>query len=191
MVSITNSAQWNKPELANERRTTELNLGSKVGKPTLSLQNGSAVTLTLFILLILSLIASCWSAVWLCQRKWTTQQFSDVNVVAPQIAGAVAVTFGLFVSFAASDVLQRSRELRLSSEREASVGRSILKFSESLGPSANLIRRATIEYLQAAITLDRIGWRLRTIANLRRRYLRIHSCKTLHNSQFKVSRQML
>src|SRR5579884_3580142 len=76
------------------------------------------------------------------------------SISAPTM-GTVAVLFGLFVTFGSSDVVQRSRELRLAVQREANVARSILRFCESVGPSATELREATIEYLQAATTRDR------------------------------------
>jgi hypothetical protein len=81
--------------------------------------------------------------------------FNLSEAVSAPTMGTVAVLFGLFVTFGSSDGVQRSRELRLAVQREANVARSILRFCESVGPSATELREATIEYLQAATTRDR------------------------------------
>jgi hypothetical protein len=65
--------------------------------------------------------------------------------------------FALFVAFGASEMSQRSRDLRLAVQKEVSVARSIFKFAESVGPPAAPVRQAMIEYLQAITTLEQ-GW---------------------------------
>jgi hypothetical protein len=65
--------------------------------------------------------------------------------------------FSLFLAFSASDIYQRSRDLNLAVQREVSVARAIFKFSEALGSTAEPVRDALIEYLQAVTTLEE-GW---------------------------------
>jgi ABC-type multidrug transport system fused ATPase/permease subunit len=79
------------------------------------------------------------------------------DTINPPFVSAVAVIFGLFVTLGASDVVQRSRELGLSSQKEANTARSLFKLAESIGPSADPVRQSLIEYLQAATTTE-LNW---------------------------------
>ena len=78
-------------------------------------------------------------------------------------ASTVAVMFSLFLAFSTSDIFQRSRELNLAVQKEVSVARSIFKFSEGVGETANPVRQALVEYLQAVTTLEE-GWLERSSA---------------------------
>ena len=80
--------------------------------------------------------------------------FSSSDAVAPPTAATVSIIFALFVAFGTSEVTQRSRELRLAVLKEISVARSVFKFSESVGASANPLRQSLIEYLQAVTTVE-------------------------------------
>lgn len=78
--------------------------------------------------------------------------FAGGDVVVAPLTGTVAIIFGFFVGFGGADMRERSRELRLVSQREANEARSILKFAEGAGVLAEPLRQALIEYLQAATT---------------------------------------
>jgi hypothetical protein len=79
------------------------------------------------------------------------------DIVNTPFIGAVAVLFGLFVTFGASDVVQRSRELNLAAQKEANTARALLRLTESIGPTADPVRQSLIEYLQAATTTE-LDW---------------------------------
>jgi len=80
---------------------------------------------------------------------------SGTNAVVPPFIAVVAVIFALFAAANASDIWGRSRALRLTTEREVTTARSIVKFTENVGREANLLRRALYDYLDAATTIER------------------------------------
>ena len=108
---------------------------------------------TCLALLLLGAAAS-----WLLLRtRLIRERFIAADSINPPFVSAVAVIFGLFVTLGASDVVQRSRELSLASQKEANTGRSLLRLTQSIGPSADPVRQSLIEYLQAATTIE-LNW---------------------------------
>jgi hypothetical protein len=104
--------------------------------------------------LLFALIVLVISGFWWTFSLGSGRMFSAADAISAPTMGTVALVFGLFVTFSTSDANQRSRELRLSAQKEASVARSILSFCDSIGTPAGLLREAVVEYLQAATTSE-------------------------------------
>jgi hypothetical protein len=90
-----------------------------------------------------------------CYLRPVRAVLSGTNAVVPPFIAVVAVIFGLFAAANASDIWGRSRALRITTEREVTTARSIVKFTENVGAEANLLRRALYDYLDAATTTER------------------------------------
>jgi ABC-type multidrug transport system fused ATPase/permease subunit len=103
---------------------------------------------------LVALICSGFLCVRVVDFSFVVKRLTALDVVVPPTAATISIMFGLFVAFGASDVMQRSRELRLAVQKEINVTRAIFKFAESVGASANPVRQALIEYLQAVTTLE-------------------------------------
>lgn len=88
-------------------------------------------------------------SVGICSLPFVSRRLKAGSHVESATFGTISVIFALFVAFGASEGTQRSRDLRLSVQKEVSLARSIFKFAEGVGPSANLVRQSLIEYLQA------------------------------------------
>jgi len=112
------------------------------------------MTPTLFALFLVILIGAAFLCARIVELPFVVRRLSAIDVVAPPTAGTIAIMFALFVAFGTSDVMQRSHELRLSVQKEINVARSIFKFADSVGPSADPVRQALIEYLQAVTALE-------------------------------------
>jgi hypothetical protein len=91
----------------------------------------------------------------ICYSPPVRAALSGVNAVVPPFIAVVAVIFALFAAANASDIWGRARALRLTTEREVTTARSIVKFTENVGKEANLLRRALYDYLDAATTIER------------------------------------
>jgi arginine exporter protein ArgO len=78
----------------------------------------------------------------------------EVVTLVPTVA-VVGALFGLFMGFNLYDISQRAGGLRLAIEREVSAARSILNFASGVGPTADPLRNAVIEYLQIVTTTER------------------------------------
>lgn len=91
----------------------------------------------------------------ICYLRPVRALLSGTNAVVPPFIAVVAVIFGLFAAANASDIWGRSRALRITTEREVTTARSIVKFTENVGSEANLLRRALYDYLDAAISTER------------------------------------
>jgi hypothetical protein len=112
------------------------------------------MTPTLFALFLVVLICAGFLCACVVDFPFVVKRLTQTDAVAPPTAATIAIMFALFVAFGTSDVMQRSHELRLSVQKEINVARSIFKFAESVGPSANPVRQALIEYLQAVTALE-------------------------------------
>jgi hypothetical protein len=112
------------------------------------------MTPTLFVLFLVVLIGAGFLCARVVDFPFVVNRLSAMDTVAPPTAATIAIMFALFVAFGTSDVMQRLHELRLSVQKEINVARSIFKFAESVGPSANPVRQALIEYLQAVTALE-------------------------------------
>ena len=77
-----------------------------------------------------------------------------VGTMPPPMIGAISILFGLFIGFSSAEIGQRATNLRLSTQREVSAARSILNFTTGIGPRANTVREAVIEYLQVVTTTE-------------------------------------
>lgn len=111
----------------------------------------------MFTLLLAMVLSTAFLWVGLCSLPVVKRRLSAPKFIEPATIGSISVVFALFVAFGASEMSQRSRELRLSVQKEVSVARSIFKFAESVGASANPVRQALIEYLQAINALE-LAW---------------------------------
>lgn len=111
----------------------------------------------MFALLLAMVLSTAFLWVGLCSLSSVKRRLSPPKFIEPATIGSISVVFALFVAFGASEMSQRSRELRLSVQKEVSVARSIFKFAESVGASANPVRQALIEYLQAINALE-LAW---------------------------------
>src|SRR5262249_6109909 len=92
---------------------------------------------------------------WVFQTKPIRDRLSGTDHVVPTFIAVTAVIFGLFAAAHASDIWERSRNVRITTQREANIARSIVKFTENVGKEATDLRRALYEYLDAATTVER------------------------------------
>ena len=107
------------------------------------------MTLTIFATVIAAVICTAFLLVLICRSSLVSQRLKPPGHVESATFGTISVMFALFVAFGASEMTQRSRDLRLSVQKEVSLARSIFKFAEGVGPSANPVQQGLIEYLQA------------------------------------------
>jgi hypothetical protein len=112
------------------------------------------MTSALFAIFLVLLICAGFLCARVVDFAFVAKRLTAMDAVAPPTAGTIAIMFALFVAFGTSDVMQRSHELRLSVQKEINVARSIFKFAESVGPSADPVRQALVEYLQAVTALE-------------------------------------
>lgn len=91
----------------------------------------------------------------ICNTTSVRSVLSGANAVVAPFIAIVAIIFSLFAAANASDIWGRSRALRITTEREVTTARSIVKFTENVGSEANLLRRALYDYLDAATTIER------------------------------------
>lgn len=108
----------------------------------------------LFSLLMTAVIAGGLISSIIMRSRSMSQRFAASDTVAAPMVGTVATMFALFVAFGASEVVHRSRELRVAIQKEANIARSLFKFTESVGTSAALLNQSLIEYLQAATSRE-------------------------------------
>lgn len=113
------------------------------------------MTSSMFLLCLAAVVCTAILWVWLCSLSFVSRRLSAPSHVESATFGTISVVFALFVAFGASEMTQRARELRLSVQKEVSVARSIFKFAEGVGPSANSVRQGLIEYLQAINSTER------------------------------------
>jgi uncharacterized membrane protein len=78
----------------------------------------------------------------------------EARAMVPTV-GVVGILFGLFTSFTSADINQRANSLQLAVERELSAARSLVNITTGVGPVANPIRAALLEYLQTVETTER------------------------------------
>ena len=122
----------------------------------LSSTHGSrfAVTQNLFAGVVVSLILGAAFFIRILSCRFVENRFTLGDRVEPGSAGAVAIMFSLFLAFSTSDISQRSRDLSIAVQKEVSVARSIVQFSDGVGASAAPVRQALVEYLQAVTALE-------------------------------------
>lgn len=113
------------------------------------------MTRELFVTFMVLLFAGAGLACWIW--KWSQAKFSVSDSLNAPVLSAVSVLFGLFVSFSATDVVQRSRQLQLFAQMEANSAQGLLSLAESIGPPASPVREALIEYAQIATTSE-LDW---------------------------------
>jgi len=115
------------------------------------------VTQEYFAFVVATLVGNAVFCAWILSRRFVLKIFKHPDRIEAGSASTVAVMFSLFLAFSTSDIYQRSRDLNLAVQKEVSLARSIFKFSEAVGESANPVRDSLIEYLQAVTTLEE-GW---------------------------------
>jgi len=106
---------------------------------------------------VIQLIAICCSAVlWCCIARGNRllKLFPGGDIIAVPLVGAIVIFLAFFVGFGGADMREQNRSLRHFAQEEANQARSVLKFAEGVGPSADQLREALIEYLQAATTVE-------------------------------------
>src|SRR5271169_118046 len=115
------------------------------------------VTNLLFAIVLVTLIGGGGLCVRVLCTRFVVDRLPAPDTVVTPSAGIIAVMFSLFLAFTIAGITQRSRELNLAVQKEAAAARSIFKFAESVGASANLVRQSLIEYLQAVTSAEQ-GW---------------------------------
>ena len=78
------------------------------------------------------------------------RQITRESRTLPSLVGVVGILFGLFIGFNSSDINQRTSSIQLATQRELSAARSLLNFASGIGPTAEPIRNAVVEYLKGA-----------------------------------------
>jgi hypothetical protein len=97
-----------------------------------------------------STAAWCWAA----QSDKLLALFPGADVIATPLVGIIVIFLAFFVGFGGADMREQNRALRHFAQEEANQARSVLRFAEGVGPSADQLREALIEYLQAATTVE-------------------------------------
>lgn len=113
------------------------------------------MTTALFVALMLLILLGALGAFFLSTRPAVGTLIKRHGTMPPPMIGAISILFGLFVGFSLAEITQRGGNLRLSTQREVSAARSILNFTTGVGPRANSVRQAMIEYLQIVTTTER------------------------------------
>lgn len=111
-----------------------------------------------YFLLVLGIVvgnAVFWA--WLLSRPFVAKLMRIPDRIEAGSASTVSVMFSLFLAFSTSDIYQSARDLNLAVQKEVNVARSMFKYAESIGESANPVRQALIEYMQVISTLEQ-GW---------------------------------
>lgn len=111
----------------------------------------------MFAVLVVALAAGGFATVFVCDTAFVTRCLPAADAVLPTMPPTIAVIFSLFFAFGTAEISQRSRELGHAVQKEVSVARAIYIYAESVGGSANPLRAALTEYLQAVTTLEQ-GW---------------------------------
>lgn len=92
--------------------------------------------------------------VWLTHLSPARPFFAScVGIVGPFFA-SVAVLFGLFAAFLASDVQHWKSDLSAAVFREADGVRTILRLAETLGSAGDPIKEAAVGYTQSVLTKE-------------------------------------
>ena len=110
--------------------------------------------------MLLILLGAC-AACFVTTRPMAAALVKRHGTMPPPMIGAISILFGLFIGFSSAEITQRAGSLRLSTQREVSAARSILTFTTGLGPRANAVRQAMVEYLQVVTTTERDWLRAR------------------------------
>lgn len=111
---------------------------------------------TLYFIIQLAVIAGSTAAwCWVARDKWLVELFPGSDVIATPLVGIIVIFLAFFVGFGGADMREQNRALRHFAHEEANRARSVLRFAEGVGPPADQLREALIEYLQAATTLER------------------------------------
>lgn len=108
-----------------------------------------------FIVFVVTVVLTALLSSAVCHLRSVRAAISGTEAVVPPFIAVVAVIFGLFAAANASDIWERSRSLHITTQREATIARSIVKFTENVGSEANQLRRALYDYLEAAVTVER------------------------------------
>jgi hypothetical protein len=108
-----------------------------------------AVGVILVPFVLLYLVAA--GIVWLTHLSPARPFFASCIGVTGPFFASVAVLFGLFAAFLASDVQHRDAQARAAVFREADGVRTILRLVEALGAAGNPLRAAAIGYAQSVL----------------------------------------
>lgn len=77
------------------------------------------------------------------------------GTMPPPMIGAISILFGLFIGFSSAEITAYGGGLCLAAQREVSAAHSILNFTTGIGPPADAVREAMIEYLEVVTTTER------------------------------------
>lgn len=102
------------------------------------------------------IVIGCSAVIWcrIARSKGLLDFFPSGDVIAVPLVGAIVIFLAFFVGFGGADMREQNRSLRHFAQEEANQARSVLKFAEGVGPLADPLREALIEYLQAATTVE-------------------------------------
>src|SRR4051794_28704659 len=98
------------------------------------------MTYTSFSVFIASVILSGVLSCWLSNLRIVRGAISGTDAIVPPFIAVTAVIFALFAAANASDIWGRSRNLHITTQREATIARSIVKFTENVGAEATHLR---------------------------------------------------
>jgi hypothetical protein len=112
------------------------------------------MTVSYFVVALV--VVGCGAVFWgsLGRAGRLDRYFTGNDTIGSSLVETVAVIFGLFVGFGAAEIRDRSHDLRLAAQQESDIARSIFKFAEGIGITAEPLRQALIQYLQATVALD-------------------------------------
>ena len=113
------------------------------------------MTRTLLAVFVALMLASALIAYAIGTLGVVSRQITRESRTLPSLVGVVGILFGLFIGFNSSDINQRTSSIQLATQRELSAARSLLNFASGIGPTAEPIRNAVVEYLQTITTTER------------------------------------
>ena len=113
------------------------------------------MTRALLAVFVALMLASAFIAYAIGTLGVVSRQITRESRTLPSLVGVVGILFGLFIGFNSSDINQRTSSIQLATERELSAARSLLNFASGIGPMAEPIRNAVLEYLQTLTTTER------------------------------------
>jgi hypothetical protein len=89
--------------------------------------------------------------VWLTHKSPARPYFASCVGIPGPFFASVAVMFGLFAAFLATDVQRRDAEAQLAVLREADGVRTILRLSEAMGDVGTPVKAAAVGYAQSVL----------------------------------------
>ena len=109
-------------------------------------------TLGIILIPFALLYAIAAGIVWITHKSRARPYFASCVGIPGPFFASVAVLFGLFAAFLASDVQRRNAEAQAAVLREADGVRTILRLSEALGQNAEPVKAAAVSYAQSVLS---------------------------------------